>query len=157
MNIRLKIQSFIANCIYWIFHFYRYNKAVDLRDYHKLQLNVIEPTFLNARRFMGKFKYTPDRWIDWRPWVITFFARNMKGNCNDAAVAGKWALKQIDIDSRILSLRDSTGANDSHAVCVSNNDDILINNNTVIKVKTSCLYMYLIRYFNNKYDVIKEA
>lgn len=156
MSIRLKIQSFIANCVYWTFNFYRYNQAVELRDYHQLQLHTIEPTFLNVQRFMEKFKYKPDKWINWRPYILTYFARNMTGDCDDASIAGKWALRQIGIESRIISLQDSTGMNDGHAVCVSDNDDILITNSTAIKIKTNCLYAYLMRYFDNKYDIVKE-
>ena len=153
MSIRLKIQSFVANSIYWTVHPYLYRWAKGYMDFEADKLK----TFNDVQTFQSRFKYTADKWFDWRPWVITFFARDMFGDCDDASIAGQWALQQIGVESHILSLRDSTGEHDGHAICVSNDNEttIMISNDRIVRFKSDDYCAFILRWFDYLYDTIK--
>ena len=168
MRTWFKIQSFVANCLYWFFNFPQYGKAMELKDYWTNELRE----FADVARFMRQFEYTSDKWIDWYAYPLTYFARDMHGDCDDATLIGKWALKRIGIESRILRLETKEQVSmklwllrlvsrknrrKDHTICVSNDNDILISNDTAIRFRAIDWYAFILRWFDYKYNVIKDA
>lgn len=163
MNIQIKLQSFVINCLYWLCHPFKYPVARHQKETCTFWLTKVEPTYLNIERFMKTFTYEEtDRWCDYRPWIITYFARNMRGDCSASAVAGKWSLACIGVKSAIYSLRDSMSKSVGHAVCVSEEDEsgkrILIDGSAgdavVIKIITKDVKATLLRKYSD-YDNVK--
>ena len=113
-----------------------YNKLTDAKRASAEHDMAVRAATLNTiddvRIFMWEFTYIPEP-IDWWPTIYVVFARNLSGDCQSAAVLGKWALKQIGISSDIYIL-SSGGNRSSHVIAVSKDGTIIISNNELLLV-----------------------
>jgi hypothetical protein len=53
---------------------------------------------------MKLFRYTPDKLVDWKPWLLTYFMRDCYDDCDGAATCAKWIYKITGKDSVTLYL-----------------------------------------------------
>lgn len=118
------MYSFFINVGYWIKHLPEMNDACEAMGRIHLE------TLNDVRELMSRFKWVPDSYFDWRPWVVTMVNRDLRDDCDGAAVLGKWALKKIGIKARIVELWN-TEQRTGHAICMSNDNRIMISNENV--------------------------
>lgn len=136
------IWSFLINCLYWLFHFYKLPSALKERNIISMKAQV----FAEIPGLLKKVTYTKDSWKDWTPWIITLIARDFKDDCDGSARLGKFLFKCAGYKSKIKSLRGKTG----HAICVTNDHKWMVSNNELIDIKGKPI----LSFFNNKYDKI---
>ena len=135
--------SFIINCLYWLFHPQNYKSAMKQKTYYELDRGNMH----SIKLIISRNEYTPDKFKDWTPWVITFIARGYKDDCDGAAVFGKFLFKSAGIKAKILHLRGKTGG---HAVCVTTDGHWMITNNQLIQLDG----VSPLKYFSYTYDRI---
>lgn len=144
----LPIASLIMNLRFW------WNKRVTWNTWTSVMEEIDIYTLTDIADFMKTFKWTADKYIDWKPWVHTIFANNMKDDCDGAAVLGKWLLGKMGIDARIVKLW-KTGKSEGHTICVSKDDKIMISNNDVIDLNPLVWKDKVISYHKNAYDIVR--
>lgn len=142
IKILCPIWSFIINILYWLFHLHLLKENLKLKKSLLSDIKTID----DVKTGIELFVYTSDKFKDWTPWVVTFFAREKHGDCDDAAVYGKFLFKCAGISSSLWSLRGKTG----HMVCVSKDEKYMISNNQLIELDG----VSPLKYFNGKYDRI---
>ncbi len=140
--------SFFVNILYWIPRLGKIKKTIQNLEQKRNNLKTLH----DVKRLMDNFIWKEDSFKDWRPWVITIIDNNLHDDCDGAAVLGKWALKQIGIKSRIISLR---GKGSGHAVCVSKENDIMITNHKLIILDPNNFPSNMFAYFNNNYNIYR--
>jgi hypothetical protein len=143
------IVSIIYNTIYWIFHIHQLKEVHSIMISEQKRLRTKE----DVRFIMRSFTWTSDGFIDWQPWIITMFNRQLKDDCDGAATLGKWALGKIGIPSRIVRLW-KRGAVSGHSVCVSNDNTIMISNNDFVKLDENDFPQSVYDYFGNHYNLM---
>ena len=136
------IWSFLINCLYWLFHFYKLPSALKERNIISMKAQV----FAEIPGLLKKVTYTPDSWKDWTPWIITLIARDFKDDCDGSAVFGKFLFKCAGYKSKIKSLRGKTG----HAICVTNDGKYMISNNQLIELNG----VSPLKYFDGRYNKV---
>ncbi len=136
------IWSFIVNCLYWSRNIPALDETWRRKEF--LCSSITDTT--DVKKSIAKFKYTPDAWKDWTPWVITFLHRDKTDDCDGAAVYGQFLFSCIHKESEILHLRGTGG----HAVCVTKDRRWMISNNKLVRL-TDDWQEYILQYFGNKY------
>ena len=89
-------------------------------------------TIEDVRALMSMFEPIPEV-VEWWPTVETVFARKLHGDCQSAAVLGKWALEQIGIPASIFLLHRN-GWNVNHAIAVAFDGTVIISNRNVLEI-----------------------
>lgn len=146
----LPIWSFIANCIYWMFHFPSLIPAI--REKKKIADSITN--LCAVKGYVKYFRYTDDGYKDWRPWVITFINNRYRDNCDGAAIWGKFLFKCLGVNSKIYTLR---GPLDDLTVCITNTRFSMIYNNEFERLpppKRSLFEKRLLDKFDGLYDRI---
>lgn len=138
----VKIRSFIANVIYWIFHIHDLKEAIDIKN------SLIVRSVADVKNIMMKFQWRKDSPLDWRPWIITIVNNQLRDDCDGAAVLGQWLLAKLGISSRLYRLK---GEPVNHIICVSDAHDLMISNNQVIPLNPKQWQKDIETMFANKY------
>lgn len=114
--------SFIINVLYWIPRLNRLPKYSGM---------LKEMQAMSLPKVMSEFIWTKDKLKDWRPWPITIIARDLKDDCDGAAIMAQWWQKKHGIPSRFVYLYSITS---SHVICVSNDNTWAVSNQEIIKL-----------------------
>lgn len=138
------VWSFLINCIFWILHPHKIKWALECKKHSANRVKNIK----DLKTEMSLFEWQKDRFKDWRPWIITFFALGLKDDCDGASVLGRFLCKQIGIKGKIYHLRGKSG----HAIFVSNDLGYMVTNNRVLTGKW--IDSQIMIHFNLKYDRI---
>jgi len=146
VKIYLPIWSFFINFFYWLFHF----PVIFHVWAEKKELKKSIKTVRDISNLLKYFKWKADKFMDWKPWIITLIAREYNGDCDDAAVLAKFLFKQIGIKGKVWSLFGETG----HAVFVSNDRKFMTSNGSVHEGLWT--EIAVLNHFRDKYsEVIK--
>lgn len=114
------------NIVSWSYSEAEKKQALSTMDSVKINLHIIE----DVTNLMKTFTYHKQTFLwNYTPKIETVFEEKLIGNCQFAAVLGKWGLECIGIPARLVSVyRD----NDYHAIAVSEDNTIVISNNDLI-------------------------
>jgi len=145
------IWSFIINSLYWLFHIHQLKKVLVIKK-NKLRSSV--HSIKDVKKIMSNFKWTKDNFKDWTPWLITIINRDLKDDCDGAAILGKWLLKQINIKSSIYYLY---GKNCGHAICISSDKSLFISNHQVLYLTKINWKHKILKRFDYKYNQIVKG
>ncbi len=122
------MYEFLKNLIIAVF------KKDDMKEARK-ELNRWRPIIqaegiTGMKRFMAQFKYRKeDRdWTPDKPEMVVM--AGWRDDCDGAAVLGKWAFKQMGMDSDFYRLKGKT----SHRICVTTCQRFFTTNGTVVEV-----------------------
>jgi hypothetical protein len=144
IKILMPAWSFIVNVGYWIPRLHKFSAALA----EKADIDDEVKSMTDVREFVGKIIHTPDKFKDWRPWIITLIDSGFKDDCDGAAVFGKWLFGLFGIKGKIYSLRGKTG----HAIFVTKDLEYMVTNDKVLKGKWTDSQIKI--YFNLKYNRI---
>ncbi len=114
----------------------------------KENLHTIE----DVRQLQKQFRYVAEP-TDWIPTIEVLFARDLTDDCDGAAVLGQWSLAQIGMESRIVKLY----GHGIHAVCISNDNTVLISNNEVITIPPHAWKEAVLTWFSPPYSALREV
>jgi len=146
-DIILPIASIIMNLRYWWNKWDKWKDATEKMDIDVYNLQ-------DVAHIMSTFKWTPDKYVDWKPWVHTIFANDMKDDCDGAAVLGKWLLGKIGFEARIVKLW-KTGSNEGHSICVTADNTIMVSNNDVMNINPNHWNKDVRVFHRNLYDIVQ--
>lgn len=123
-------------------------------DLYKTEINSI----YDVRGYLKNFEWHEDRRIDWFPWEKTVFASRFHGDCDDAAVYGKFLLNCIGIKSRRVKLI-SINFNIwkfwgyyYHIIQVSNDNKYMVSNGELMEITSSNWKEFVKDYFGKNLD-----
>lgn len=137
------IWSFFVNISYYIIY---------LKDYKKVQKLKKELLNQSLKEVMNRFKWKADNFKDWTPWIYVMLARDLKDDCDGAAVLAKWYLKEKGIDSNRISLMDFT-TKKGHAILVTSSRDLMVSNNTVYDINPDNWKQEVLNKFKTTYEI----
>ena len=138
------IWSFIINCCYWSG---RPFLIKDVQDEKKRLLT------LELADLLSKFKWTKDNFKDWTPWIITIVERELRDDCDGAAVLAKWWWKNHNINSRIIRL-SSSDFSIGYTVCVLDDNTKVVSNGGIYSLDANNWQQNLLNLFNNQFTII---
>ncbi len=141
------VWSFIINLVYWIFNIFSLPEALDTK---KIVKNSIKE-LIHVKSYMKKFTWTKDNYKDWNPWVITIIHRDLKDDCDGAAVLAIWLLSLVNIESQMVHLY---GEKSGHAVCVSKDRTIMFSNNDFVSLKPDNWEKQVLSCFGDRYTKV---
>lgn len=141
------IVSIPANCIYWIFNFGKLKSALELRS----KLRSYTKNVDDIKATMKRFKWTADKYIDWRPWVITILAREYKDDCDGAAALAHWLFKVIGMKAQKVVLTSKKGFG-GHMVCITRGRTIMISNDMYVKLNPLNWEKDVDEFFRGRYN-----
>lgn len=138
--------SFIANCIYWVFHL-KYLKTSIRKSKRKFfsKEDVIEhlkTLTYSGNRFGG----------DWVPWVITVLNKD-SGTCVDFAVLGKWMQRHRVFGKSVIIELWTSGKWSGHSVSYSFFDCSMVSNGEYVQFESMKWKKEIYEYFDGKYDM----
>ena len=136
------IWSFIRNCVFWLFHLGKIGAV-------KKEMEAIKG--LKIETLMNLFKWQEDVMGDWTPWVSTVIAKDLQDDCDGAAALAKWWFTEHGVEAEILNLYSKT---EGHTVCVTKDRTKMVTNERVVQLFPETWEDDIMRYFNNKYEVI---
>lgn len=68
------VSTFVCNAVYWLFHLHKLPDAIRQRN------GIVVKHTDDIEVWMELFEWTREHG-DWRPWIITILARNMRDDC----------------------------------------------------------------------------
>ncbi len=139
--------SFGINCLYWLTHFKEYKRAKRELWYIIESVKTVE----HVSGFMNSYKWVHDKFIDWKPWVITVVARKLMDDCDGAATLGKHLFNNIGRGADLYVLDGNKGR---HMIAVTFDGQYIVSNNIVLKTHGYWVD-YVMNHFSGQYDSIK--
>lgn len=126
----VRFYSFFINVFYWIIHFNQLNNALLLKRITKRKIKTIE----DVKKEISRFKWKKEK-VDWVPWVITILHRQLKDDCDGAAVYGKFLFEEcLKFSTDIYSLYRKDGG---HAVAITKDKIFMISNDILYTFKSN--------------------
>ena len=89
-------------------------------------------TFDDVKDLQSQFEWVEDKVVDWRPFILAMFMKDLKDDCDGAATLGKWLLKQIGIKSNFYRL--SKSISEGHFIVISKDKKIIISNARIYEI-----------------------
>lgn len=142
IRVEKPIWSFIVNSVFWLFHL---NKIGEVR---KIKADIKS---LSIETLMERFVWVEDKAGDWTPWASTVIAKDLQDDCDGAANLAKWWFKEHGVEAEILNLYS---AKEGHTICVTKDRMRMVTNERVVHLFPETWEDDILRYFNNKYEVI---
>ena len=138
------VWSFMINCSYWVINISDLKETVNKKKQISDKINSIG----DIKIFIFDFKWTEDKYKDWKPWIITLIHKNYSDDCDGAATVGKHLFSLLKMKSKIYSLKNDKSG---HAVCITEDKQYMISNSSLYKFTTNDWEKEMFKYFNNKY------
>jgi len=143
-----ELFSFIINILFWALHPHKISDV-------KRRYGEIESlrTFDQVRTYMEQFQWVEDKPVDWKPWLITVLARDLRDDCDGAAVLGQYLFGQIGHHADLYRL---TGPKEAHMVTITSSKEHMISNNNLESLHKTTWEEHVLSFFDNRYTEIRK-
>lgn len=135
------------NVIFWQNH-------VELLAPARAQMEADRALLINVdsvRSLMWRFQYVSEI-QPFLPTIETVYARNLCGDCQTAAVLGKWALECIGIEASLTMLKGE--GRQPHMITLSNDHRLFISNRDVVWLPETGWENSILKSFTPPYETI---
>lgn len=143
------VSTFVCNAVYWLFHIHRLPDAIRQRN------GIVVKHTDDIEAWMELFEWTRERG-DWRPWIITILARNMRDDCDGASQFARFLFGRMGHEAFTLSLW-SSDSKSGHDVCYCPSLSLLVSNNDVLFIPPFGDWgKGVMKEFGNMYTIIER-
>lgn len=82
--------------------------------------SIIVNSETRVNEILSSFKWRADRCYDWRPWISVILYKDLRDDCDGAAVLAAWLFSLANFDAEVRTFVGVGWTSPNHAVCIVN-------------------------------------